>query len=171
MYWTRTRGFANIQAVILQLALVEHQGSRILQPYYHHVWLDNLFTTSGLLAELRTYSTGASGTVRSTPTKAELLKGSKVDGDVILLESTLAQSEISQDLHQISQETKQKLAEPSQASASSQPSQSSQPRRKARKEPPPGPKVAKGTGMSHNLLELKRQYSTVIDWDLSATLY
>ena len=146
-HWTKGRGFANTQAVVLELALVEHQGYRVLQPNHHHIWLDNLFTTAALLAELRRYSIGASGTVRTTPTKAELTKGLKVDGDLLLLESTLA------------------MAESSQGASQEAPQEVSKPRRRTRKQQPSmEDKIAKGTGLSHELIQLRKQYHNTIPW-------
>ena len=154
-YWTKHRGFANTQAVVLELALVEHQGQRVLQPNLHHIWLDNLFTTSALLAELRRYSIGASGTVRTTPTKADLAKSLKVDDDLLLLESTLAAAESSQ---AASQEGSQLASQES----------SNPPRRRTRKQAATEDKIAKGTGLSQKLVRLRKQYNNAIPW---GTLY
>jgi hypothetical protein len=60
------QGFSRTQAVVLELMTrMSNEGKG------HVVWLDNLFTSSKLLATLRNYGIGASGTVRTGRTKRE----------------------------------------------------------------------------------------------------
>ena len=69
-YWGpngwQKRGFAKIQAVVLQLVqLLPDQGR------FHVIWIDNLFTTVPLAAYLLERNIGTAGTVRTRPTKRE----------------------------------------------------------------------------------------------------
>ncbi len=59
-------GFSRTQAVVLELMTRMPNGGK-----GHTVWLDNLFTSSKLLATLRDYGIGAAGTVRTGQTKRE----------------------------------------------------------------------------------------------------
>ena len=181
-YFTKKRGFANTQALVLELATTkDSDGARLLARNKHHIWLDNLFTTSALLAELRRHSIGASGTVRTTSTKAELIEDANVDGDFLLLEAT--QASIANELQQESTsiETSQVVSEVVSEVASQQ---SQKPRvyrcrsRKASlvvtlKVPNRHPllsqikeeeKVIKGTGLTQDLINLRKQFNNQIPW-------
>ena len=52
------------------LDLVKQQG--ILDSFQHIVWLDNLFTSSRLLRQLKAEGFGAAGTVRTQKTVREI---------------------------------------------------------------------------------------------------
>ena len=66
-YWTVDRRFSKTQAVVLDL--VSQKG--IQKDLYHIIWLDNLFTSTSLLTELKKEGFGGAGTVRITKTARE----------------------------------------------------------------------------------------------------
>jgi hypothetical protein len=61
------QGFTATQAVVLELMLRNRHPDSASQV----VWIDNLFTSAHLLAELRKFGIGGAGTVRTTKTKRE----------------------------------------------------------------------------------------------------
>ena len=69
-YWTKWLGFNQTQAVVLDLLSQED----IAKDYSHIVWLDNLFTSARLLAQLDDEGFGGAGTVRTTKTQREELE-------------------------------------------------------------------------------------------------
>ena len=69
-YWTKWLGFNQTQAVILDLVSQED----IAKDYSHIVWLDNLFTSARLLAQLDDEGFESAGTVRITKTRREELE-------------------------------------------------------------------------------------------------
>ena len=66
-FWTEDLGFSKTQAVVLDL--VKQHG--ISDNFQHIIWLDNLFTSSRLLRQLKTEGFGAAGTVRTLKTARE----------------------------------------------------------------------------------------------------
>ena len=69
-FWTKWKGFNQTQAVVLDL--VTQDG--IARDHSHIIWLDNLFTSARLLAQLNDKGFGAAGTVRTTKTTREELE-------------------------------------------------------------------------------------------------
>ena len=67
-FWTEDLGFSKTQAVVLDL--VKQQG--IVDNFQHIIWLDNLFTFSRLLRQLKAEGFGAAGTVRTQKTVREI---------------------------------------------------------------------------------------------------
>ena len=180
-YFTKSRGFANTQALVLELATIkDSSGVRLLAENKHHIWLDNLFTTSALLAELRRHSIGASGTVRITSTKTELIQDANIDGDFLLLEASQAsiESEVQQESTSI--ETSQAVSEVA-SQEFLKPRVPRVHRRQGRKAslvvilkiPNRHPllseireevKIAKGTGLSQDLINLRKRFNHQIPW-------
>ena len=72
-YWTKWLGFSKTEAVVLDL--VTQEG--ICSKNKHIVWLDNLFTSTRLLQQLKEEGFGAAGTVRTTKTAREDIEASK----------------------------------------------------------------------------------------------
>ena len=66
-FWTEDLGFSKTQAVVFDL--VKQQG--ISDKAMHIIWMDNLFTSAKLLAQLKQEGFGAAGTVRTTKTARE----------------------------------------------------------------------------------------------------
>jgi len=72
-FWTDDLEFSKTQAVVLDL--VTQQG--ILGGFQYIVWLDNLFTSSRLLRQLKLEGFGAAGTIRISKTTRENIEESE----------------------------------------------------------------------------------------------
>ena len=73
-YWTKNKGFLKTQAVVMDLLVEELDGKRYFERGKHIIWLDNLFTSVKLLAQLHEEGIGAAGTVQTTKTRREVVE-------------------------------------------------------------------------------------------------
>lgn len=71
--WTEVEGFLKTESVVLELAQRLNPV-----PFWHILWLDNLFTSERLLTRLKLLGFGGAGTVGTAHTERELIE--LVDG-------------------------------------------------------------------------------------------